>query len=113
MPWQALRVTGTLRSGRLVERVMGRAFAGTLGPLAFACVVARGLVAGSGVEGTLATASAALYVFAIIGYIVGQLADFLVNDSVRIQFQAAMAAWDAKHGSEKPQQTKTQARTTN
>jgi hypothetical protein len=92
---------------------MGRAYAGTLGPLAFACVVARGLIAVSGVENTLATASAALFAFAIIGYIIGQLAEFLVSESVRNQFQAAMAAWDAKHGSEKTLQTKTQARTTN
>jgi len=91
---------------------MGRAYAGTLGSLAFACLVARGVVAGSGVEGTLATASCALFVFATLGYIVGQLAEFLVNESVRTQFQAAMAAWDAKHGNEKLQ-TKTQARTTN
>ena len=91
---------------------MGRAYAGTLGSLAFACVVARGVVAGSGVEGILATASAALFVFATIGYLVGQLAEFLVNESVRLQFQAAMAAWDAKHGNEKLQ-AKSQTRTTN
>jgi hypothetical protein len=91
---------------------MGRAYAGTLGPLAFACVVARGVGAGAGVEGTLATASAALFVFATIGYIVGQLAEMLVNESVRRQFQAAMAAWDAKRSSDK-QQSKTESRTTN
>ena len=92
---------------------MGRAYAGTLGPLAFACIIARGLVTGSGVEGILGTASAALFLFAAMGYIVGQLAEFLVNESVRRQFQAAMAAWDAKHSSDKPQQAKTQAKTIN
>lgn len=91
---------------------MGRAYAGTLGSLAFACVVARGVIAGSGVEGTMATASCALFVFATIGYIVGQLAEFLVSESVRMQFQAAMAAWDAKHANEKLQ-AKTQAKTNN
>ena len=91
---------------------MGRAYAGTLGSLAFACVVARGVLAGSGVEGTLVTASAALFVFATMGYIMGQLAEFLVNESVRKQFQAAMEAWEAKHGNEKLQ-AKTQARATN
>ncbi len=82
---------------------MGRAYAGTLGPLAFACVIARGVIAGAGVEGTLATASAALFVFASIGTIVGQLAEMLVNESVRKQFQSAMADWDAKQNSEKQQ----------
>ena len=113
MPWQGVTIAGTLLAGRLVERAMGRAYAGTLGPLAFACVIARGVVAGSGIEQTLATASAALFVFAAIGYLVGQVAEFLVNESVRRQFQAAMAAWDAKHSSDKPQQAKTQAKTIN
>jgi hypothetical protein len=85
---------------------MGRAYAAALGPLAFTCVIARGLAGGSSVEGTFAAASAALFVFAAIGYIVGQLAEFLVNESVRKQFQTAMAEWDAKHGSDK--QAKTQ-----
>ena len=92
---------------------MGRAYAGILGLLAFTVVMARGVVAGSGVEGTFAAASAALFVFATFGYLAGQLADFLVNESVRKQFQTAMAAWDAKHSSEKKQQAKTQAKTTN
>jgi hypothetical protein len=97
MPWQAGTVAETFALGRLVGRLMGRAYAGTLGPLAFACIVARGVAVSSGVEETLATASAALFVFAMIGYIVGQLAEHLVNESVRKQFQAAMAAWEAKH----------------
>jgi hypothetical protein len=85
---------------------MGRAYAGILGPLAFGLVVARGLVAGGGVEGVLAAASAALFVFAAIGYFTGQLAEFLVNESVRRQFQAAMAAWDERQTSEKTAQQK-------
>jgi hypothetical protein len=103
VPSQAVTIAETLLAGHLVERAMGRAYAGTLGPLAFACIVARGVLAGSGVEGTLATASAALFVFATIGCIVGQLAEMLVNESVRKQFQVAMAAWDAKHRSDKQQ----------
>jgi len=87
---------------------MGRAYAGTLGPLAFALTIARGMAAGSGVEGTILAASAALLLFATIGYLIGQMADYLVNDSVRSQFQAAMAAWDEKH----QQQAKTQPKPT-
>lgn len=83
---------------------MGRAYAGILGPLAFALVTARGVVGSWGVEGTFLAASASLFVLAALGYIVGQTAEYLVNESVRKQFQAAMAAWNQKH----EQETKTQ-----
>ena len=83
---------------------MGRAYAGILGPLAFALTIARGASAGSGVEGTILAASAAMLLFATMGYLIGQTADYLVNDSVRSQFQAAMAAWNEKQ----QQQAKTQ-----
>lgn len=73
---------------------MGRAYAGILGPLAFALVCARGVLAGSGAEATLLAALAALFVFAGIGYLAGQTADHLVRESVRTQFRAAMAAWE-------------------
>ena len=43
---------------------MGRAYAGILGPLAFAISIARGVAAGSGVEGTLLAAMASLFAFA-------------------------------------------------
>jgi hypothetical protein len=87
---------------------MGRAYAGVLGPLAFALCLARGIAAGSGVERLLLAASAALFVFAAMGYLIGQTADYLVSDSVRTQFQAAMAAWEAKQ----KQPTKTQSKST-
>ena len=85
---------------------MGRAYASILGPLAFALVIARGVAAGSGVEGTLLAASAALFALAALGYVTGQTADFLVNESVRTQFQAAMAVW------EQSQSAKTQTKPT-
>lgn len=75
---------------------MGRSYAGILGPLAFATVIARGVASQFGVESTILAASAALFVFAAVGYVVGQTAAHLVNESVRTQFQAAMAAWDDK-----------------
>ena len=87
---------------------MGRAYAGILGLLAFALSIARGMATQSGVEGTLLAASAALFIFAAIGYFTGQTADYLVSESVRTQFQAAMAAWDEKQ----QQQTKTQPKPT-
>jgi len=73
---------------------MGRAYAGILGPLAFALVAARGVILGSGVEGTFLAASAASFVFAAVGYVAGQTADHLVRESVRTQFRSAVADWE-------------------
>jgi len=76
---------------------MGRAYAGILGPLAFGLVVARGVLAGGSVEATLLAASASLFVFAALGYVAGQTADYLIRDSVRGQFQSAMADWNKRN----------------
>jgi len=73
---------------------MGRSYAGILGPLAFTLVCVRGVLAGGGAEGIVLAAMAALFVFAGIGYLAGQTADHLVRESVRTQFQSAMAAWE-------------------
>ena len=75
---------------------MGRTYAGILGPLAFVIVVARGVWAASGVEATLGIACGAMFLFALLGLIAGQLADYLVRESVRTQFQTAMAAWETE-----------------
>jgi hypothetical protein len=73
---------------------MGRAYAGTLGPLACAVILTRGLVHGGGVEATILFACGALFLFAGIGYVAGQLADLFVRESVRTQFQAALATYE-------------------
>ena len=69
---------------------MGRAYAGVLGPLAFAIVLARGVLAESGLESTLATACVALFGFAALGWIAGLLAERFVEESVRSRFQAML-----------------------
>jgi hypothetical protein len=81
---------------------MGRAYAGILGPLAFALLAARGVGSGWGAEPTLLAAIAALFVFAALGYVTGQLADYLVNQSVRTQFNKAMADWNEKQTTPTP-----------
>ena len=73
---------------------MGRVYAGILGPLAFAVVLLRSLRQGAGVESTLLTAIVCLIVFALIGWIAGSLAQWIVEQSVRSQ----MAAQDATPG---------------
>ena len=90
---------------------MGRSYAGILGPLAFALVVARGAVAGWPLEPTLLSASIAVFAFATVGYLAGQTAEFLVNQSVRTQFQTAMAAWpNQTQPGKQPEQAKTQTK---
>ena len=73
---------------------MGRAYAGTLGPLACGMVLIRGLIQASSLEATILFACGGLFVFALIGYIAGQLADLFVRESVVNQFQTALAAYE-------------------
>jgi hypothetical protein len=73
---------------------MGRAYAGSLGLLACVIILIRGLVHGAGAEATILAASGGLFLFALVGYVAGQLADMLVRESVTSQFQTAMAAWE-------------------
>jgi len=69
---------------------VGRSYAGILGPLAFMVVVGRGWLAGTGVESTLWTAWLGLIAFAGIGYVLGQLADWIIYDSVRSALTAEL-----------------------
>ena len=77
---------------------MGRSYAGILGSLAFATVIVRGLLAGADVIGTIKTASAALFVFAAVGYVAGRIAAAVVRDSVHAKYQAlANANQESEH----------------
>ncbi len=67
---------------------MGRHYAGILGLLAFLTVAMRGLVRGAGVESMLLAAVIHLFLFAFVGYLVGQLAGWIVLDSVRAKLAA-------------------------
>jgi hypothetical protein len=69
---------------------MSRAYAGILGTLAMAVVICRGWLASGGVEGTLTQAVAYLVVFAVIGAILGHLAQSTVDESVRMKLQAEL-----------------------
>ena len=75
---------------------MGRPYAGILGSLAFASLALRGVALGSSIETTIFSASAACFVFAALGFLGGSLAEFLIRDSVRLQFQSAMAEWEVQ-----------------
>ena len=70
---------------------MGRAYAGILGPLAMAVVICRGWLVSSGVSGTLTHATLALALFAIVGAVLGHLAQSTVDESVRAKLQTQLS----------------------
>ena len=73
---------------------MGRIYAGILGPLAFAVVIVRGLIHGADAERTLQVASLTLIGFAVAGFAIGQLAQWIVDESVREKAEQELAAWE-------------------
>ena len=77
---------------------MGRTYAGILGAIGFLTVVARGIASGGGLESTLKTASASLFVLAAVGAVVGQLAAWIVDESVRVQVHSELLRSEANKG---------------
>jgi hypothetical protein len=65
------------------ERSMSRIYAGILGSLAMAIVICRGLKDSAGVEGTLTMAIVSMVVFAVVGAVLGHIAQTTVDESVR------------------------------
>ena len=76
---------------------MGRIYAGILGPLAMAVMICRGIKDSAGVEGTLTLAIAALAIYAIVGAVLGQIAQATVDESVRSKIEKQLAP-PAAHG---------------
>lgn len=70
---------------------MGRIYAGILGPLAMAVMICRGIKDSAGVEGTLTLAIAALAIYAIVGAVLGQIAQATVDESVRLKIERQLA----------------------
>jgi hypothetical protein len=71
---------------------MGRAYAGILGPLAMAVVICRGWLGSGGVEGTLALATTYLALFAVLGAILGHLAQKTIDESVRATLEQQLTS---------------------
>jgi len=69
---------------------MGRNYAGILGFLAFATVIARGVMGGLDTVSTMALAVGCLFVFTIVGWIVGAVAEQTIMESVRYRFRVEM-----------------------
>ena len=72
---------------------MGRAYAGVMGPLAFLTMLVRCLLKSVSVQATITQAVFCLFAFAAIGCVIGQLAGWIVDESVR-------AAGDGDRGGE-------------
>jgi hypothetical protein len=66
-------------------------YGGVLGLLAFLTVLTRGLIHGGGAETTLWRAMVCLMVFGLVGHIVGRVAAWIVEDSVRATIAAELA----------------------
>jgi hypothetical protein len=80
---------------------VGRTYAGILGFLAFQIEVLRGLLRSAGAESTLWRASLALFAFALLGYVAGELASWVVEESVHDRVAAEAAAHQAAKPKEK------------
>lgn len=66
---------------------MGRMYAGILGLIAFATVVARAVFLGGDAEVTLWTATWNSLLFALLGGLAGRLAEQTIIEGVRIRFE--------------------------
>ena len=75
---------------------MGRTYAGILGPLAFTTILARSVINISSVESTLLFATVCLFLFAGIGYVVGRMADSIVLEAVKANFDRELQVRDAE-----------------
>ena len=69
---------------------MARIYAGILGLLAFATVVARGLAYGGPGGELIWSAVLGMFGFAAVGYAIGRTAQWIVDDSVRGRLAAEM-----------------------
>jgi hypothetical protein len=77
---------------------MARNYAGVLGCLGMAIAMARGALAGAGLEGTVTTAVAALVSFAVVGSLVGWVAEAAIDESVRQRLTTELADAETTRG---------------
>lgn len=75
---------------------MAHTYGGILGLVAFATVVARGVLWGGGTVGTMLTGCLAMFALAGVGWVVGMVAEATVEESVRTQLRAEVAAYEAQ-----------------
>lgn len=71
---------------------MGSRYAGVLAPLAMVTTLLRGQLHGAPVEATLLAGWLALLAFAVVGYLIGGLAGWILEESVRERLRSAHEA---------------------
>ncbi len=71
---------------------MARNYAGFLGLVAFVATVAQGIIHGAGTQKTLFQAWLSLLVFVVIGYVLGAIAAWIVDDSIASRVNAELTA---------------------
>ncbi|MEX0936773.1 MAG: hypothetical protein WDZ59_02855 [Pirellulales bacterium] len=81
---------------------MGRNYAGIMGALAWVVVVVRGIKDGGSAQSVMTAATVSVIAFAALGWIVGSMAQWIVDQSVRDQWarQQGSASGDSnnQHG---------------
>ena len=77
---------------------MSRIYAGILGPLAMTVAICRGWLASGGVEGTLSSAILYLLLFAILGAVLGHIAQATIDESVRAGLEQQLVQLAAQGG---------------
>jgi hypothetical protein len=70
---------------------MGRLYAGIMGFLAMAVVLCRGVKDSAGVEGSLTMATLSMIAFAVVGSVLGHIAQTTVDESVRLKIERELA----------------------
>ena len=70
---------------------MARTYAGVLGFLGMGITLLRGAIAGAGLEGTVSTAVTAMVALALVGFVVGWIAEATIDESVRAQMEKQLA----------------------
>ena len=79
---------------------MGRAYAGILGPLAFATIALRGVLHHAGALSTLKLATVTLVLFTALGYLIGAIAEATIRESVLSQFRSGLTSQPEEEGEE-------------
>jgi hypothetical protein len=71
--------------------LVGRTYAGVLGCLAFATVVVHGAIHQAGIEATVLRAVGTMMGFGVLGFMLGSVAENVVEESVRAKMAQELA----------------------
>ena len=74
---------------------MGRDYAGILGTTALVTVITRGLVSSGTLDSILPLAIGAMFLFAALGWLMGNVAARIVDESVQQRINAELEALEA------------------